>query len=103
MEPNVFMGYLTHGIACVLSSFGHEQYPSNSIDSLCLITKYLNEGIGFPVGFAKAMYYLSTFQKIFMERNVFLGYPTRGIASVLSSFGHEQYPSNNIDLWCLIT
>jgi hypothetical protein len=32
MEPNVFLGYLKKGIASVLSSFGHEQYPSNSLD-----------------------------------------------------------------------
>jgi len=34
-----------------------------------------------------------------MKPNVFLGYPTRGIASVLNSFGHEQYPSKgNVNL-----
>jgi len=32
MEPNVFMGYIERGIASVLSSFGHEQYPSNNLD-----------------------------------------------------------------------
>jgi len=32
MEPNVFMGYLERGITCSLSLFGHEQYPSNSLD-----------------------------------------------------------------------
>jgi len=32
MEPNVFIGYLERGIACSLSLFGHEQYPSNSLD-----------------------------------------------------------------------
>jgi hypothetical protein len=31
-----------------------------------------------------------------MEPNVFLGYPARGIADVLSSFDHKQYPSNNL-------
>jgi hypothetical protein len=31
MEPNVFLGYLKWGIACSLSIFGHEQYPSNSL------------------------------------------------------------------------
>jgi len=30
MEPNVFMGYPTRRIACVLNSFEHEQYLSNS-------------------------------------------------------------------------
>ncbi len=39
-----------------------------------------------------------------MEPNVFMGYPAKGIVSVLNSFGHEQYPSkSDISLWCLIT
>jgi len=32
MEPNVFLGYLMRGIASVLSSFGHEQYPYGSLN-----------------------------------------------------------------------
>jgi hypothetical protein len=32
MEPNVFMGYPKRGIACLVSPFRHEQYPSNSLD-----------------------------------------------------------------------
>jgi hypothetical protein len=32
MEPNVFLGYPMKGTSCVLNSFGHEQYSSNSID-----------------------------------------------------------------------
>jgi hypothetical protein len=32
MEPNVFMGYPKRGIACLVSLFGHEQYPYNSLD-----------------------------------------------------------------------
>jgi hypothetical protein len=39
-----------------------------------------------------------------MELNVFLGKPKRGIVSVLSSFGHEQYPFNIVNPclhpWC---
>jgi hypothetical protein len=27
---------------------------------------------------------------------VFMGYLTKDIANVLSSFGHEQYPYNNV-------
>jgi hypothetical protein len=53
MEPNVFLGYPDKGTTCVLSSFGHEQYPSKSIDPWCLIIEYLNEGIGFLVGFGR--------------------------------------------------
>jgi len=32
MKPNVFLGYIERGIASVLSSFGHEQYPFDSLD-----------------------------------------------------------------------
>jgi hypothetical protein len=76
MEPDVFLGYPTRDIVNVLSSFGHEQYPSNSINPWCLITKYPIEGIGFLVGFGKVTQYPSMFQKIYiMEPNVFMGYP----------------------------
>jgi hypothetical protein len=64
MEPNVSMRYLTRGITDVLSSFGHEQYPSNNVDPWCLIIKHPDEGTGFLVGFGKAMQYPSTCQKI---------------------------------------
>jgi hypothetical protein len=37
-----------------------------------------------------------------MEFNEFLGYLARDITNVLSSFGHEHYPSNIVDPWCLI-
>jgi hypothetical protein len=64
MEPNVFLGYLVWGIACVLNNFGHEQYPfKNDVDPWCLITEYFNEGISFLVGFNRAMQYLVTCQK----------------------------------------
>jgi hypothetical protein len=56
MEPNVFSRYLVWGIVGVLSSFGHEQYPSkNDVDPWCLMTKYPNEGIGSLVDFSLAM------------------------------------------------
>ncbi len=32
MEPKGFMGYLEGGSACELSSYGHEDYPSNSLN-----------------------------------------------------------------------
>ncbi len=32
MEPNIFLGYPKRGIACSLNPFGHEQYPSDSLD-----------------------------------------------------------------------
>jgi hypothetical protein len=32
MEPNVFMKYLKRGIAGVLSSFGHDQYPFDNLN-----------------------------------------------------------------------
>jgi hypothetical protein len=52
------------GIASVLSIFGHEQYPSNSVGPWCLIIEYLNEGIGYHVGFGRATLYPFTFQTI---------------------------------------
>ncbi len=65
MELNVFLAYPTRGITSVLSSFGHEQYPSKSdVNPWCLITKYLNKGIGFLVGFDRAAKYPSMCQKI---------------------------------------
>jgi hypothetical protein len=66
MEPNVFLGQTMKGIVGVLCSFEVEHYPSNSIDSWCLITEYPNEGIHFCflVGFGRAMQYLSMYQTI---------------------------------------
>jgi hypothetical protein len=32
MEPNVFLGYPKKGIACLMSPFGHEQYPFTNLD-----------------------------------------------------------------------
>jgi len=51
------------GIVGVLCSFEVEHYPSNSIDSWCLITEYPNEGIHFCflVGFGRVMQYLSMY------------------------------------------
>jgi hypothetical protein len=31
------MGYFVKGIANVLSTFGHEQYPSNSVEPMVII------------------------------------------------------------------
>jgi hypothetical protein len=36
-------------------------------------------------------------KRYIMEPNVFMGYPKRGIASLMSSSGHEQYPFNSLD------
>jgi hypothetical protein len=65
IKPNVFLGNFIRGIVGVLCSFEDEQYPSNSVNPWCLITKYLNEGIGFLVGFGMIMQYPRKFQKIF--------------------------------------
>ncbi len=45
---------------------------------------------------------LPSLKKYVMEPNVFSGYHIRGIGGVLCSFEHEHYPSNSVDLWCLI-
>jgi hypothetical protein len=58
MKPNVFLGYPKKGIACLVDSFGHEQYPSNSLDqnnSTHDVIMYPNEGIAFLLSFIKAM------------------------------------------------
>ncbi len=65
-----------------------------------VFTKYYKHGIVLLISFSKAMQYLSTFQ--IMELNVFMGQPMRNIVGILCSFEDEQYPSNNIDPWCLI-
>jgi hypothetical protein len=32
-----------------------------------------------------------------MGPNVFTGYPKKGIACLMSPFGHKKYPSNSLD------
>jgi hypothetical protein len=95
MKAYVFMGQPMKGIVSVLCSFEDEQYPSNIINPWCLILEYLNEGIGFLVSFGRVT--LSCVKRYVMELNVFLGCLKRGIADVLNSFGHEQYPFNNLN------
>jgi hypothetical protein len=75
MEPNVFLAYPMMGIVGILSSFGHEQYPSNNVNPWCLITKYLIEGIGFFVGFGEVTQYPSVFQKIYYGAQCIYGIP----------------------------
>jgi hypothetical protein len=65
MESNVFLGYPAKGTIGVLSSFGHEKYHyKNNVDLWCLIIKYLNEGIGFLLGFGRVTQYPVICQKI---------------------------------------
>jgi len=79
MEPNVFLKYLVRGIACVLNSFRHEQYLYKSdIYLWCLSIEYLNEGIGFLVGFGRAMQYPSMCQKICYGAQCTFGIPRKG-------------------------
>jgi hypothetical protein len=96
MEPNVFIRYLTKGIANVLNSFGHEQYPSNNVDPCthpwCLIIKYLNEGIGFLVGFGVVMQYPSKFQKICYRAQKIYGIPYKGYYMCMKYSLYKQYP-----------
>ncbi len=67
------MGYPTKGITDVLNNFGHEQYPSNSVDLWCL--GYPNEGIGSLIGFGKATQYPSMCQKICYGAQCIFGIP----------------------------
>jgi hypothetical protein len=50
-----------------MNLFGHEQYPSSSMDqknSAHGVIMYPNEGVTFLLGFVTATQYLSKFQKI---------------------------------------
>jgi hypothetical protein len=42
MELNAFMRYPNEGIACLVNPFGHEQYPSNSLNK--------NNYFDYPLG-----------------------------------------------------
>jgi hypothetical protein len=63
------------GIVGVLCNFEHEQYPSNNVNPLCLITEYPNGGIGFLGGFGRATQYPSTCQKICYGAQCIFGIP----------------------------
>jgi hypothetical protein len=52
--------------------------------------EYPKQGIVLLLGFGRVCNTLPSFKKTYMEPNVFMGYPSKGIADVLSSFGHEQ-------------
>ncbi len=98
MEPNVFLGYLVRGIAYVLSRLGHEQYPSNNVDPLCLNYKIQLTRVLVSLSIFIGLRNTPPHVKIYvMEFNVFIGYPKRGIACLVNPYGHEQYPSNNLD------
>ncbi len=85
------------GIACVLNSFGHMNIPFQKRRPTCLITKYLNECIGFLVGFGRATNTPPCFKIYVMEPNVFFGYLEKGIVCSFSLSGHEQYLSDSLN------
>jgi hypothetical protein len=94
-ETLYIFGMPAWGIARVLNSFTDEQYLfKGDINLWCLITKCLNEGIGFLVRLRNTPPRVKIYV---MEPNVFLEYLKRGITSVLNSFGHEQYPIDSLD------
>jgi hypothetical protein len=97
MKSNVFLKQHVKGIVGVLFSFEDEQYISNSIDPWCLIIEYPNEGIGFLVGFGRVLRYSSTCQNICYGAQCIYGYLEKGNAYSLTLFGHEQYPSKNLN------
>jgi hypothetical protein len=80
-----------------LCGFEDEQYPSYSVDPLCLIIEYPIEGIIFLIGFVGLCNTLPHVKIYVMEHNVFLGYLKRGVACSLNLFGHEQYLFNSLD------
>jgi len=101
MEPNVFLGYLAKGIANVLNSFGHQQYPSNSINPWCLIIKYFHYTLmSILVSLLVLVGLCNTpphVKRYVMEPNEFLGYLKKGIACLVNPSKHEQYPFNSLD------
>jgi len=58
------MQQLIRGIACLLCSFEHEQYPSNNVNPQCLIIEHPNDSIVFLGSFGRSMQYPSTCQTI---------------------------------------
>jgi len=101
MEPNVFLGYPTRGIANVLNNFGHEQYSSNSVDPWCLIIKYPHYTLMRILVSLLVLVGLSNIpplvKRCVMEPIEFLGFLKRGITCLVNPSRHEQYPSNSLN------
>ncbi len=74
MEPNVFMGYLIWGIASVLCSFEHEQYPSNNVDPWCLFIEYPNDSLVSLEILVELHNIPQCVKRYVMEPNLFFGY-----------------------------
>jgi hypothetical protein len=85
----LFLEQLIRGIAGVLFSFEHEQYPSSSVNPWCLITKYPNDGIVFLGGFGRGMQYPPHVKQYVMEPSVFMGYLEKGITCSLNISCHK--------------
>jgi len=67
MEPNVLLRYPERGFARSSNFFGHEQYPSDSLDQNNLthgVYEVPNEGIAFLLSFVKVTQYFFKFQTI---------------------------------------
>jgi hypothetical protein len=77
------------GIASVLCHFEHEQYPSNSVNPWCLITKYSNEDIGFLVCFGRVTQSPCMCQKICDRAQCIFAIPWEGYCMFIESFTHK--------------
>jgi hypothetical protein len=68
--------------------------------------KYLKQGTTLLIGFSRDMKYFSKFQNIHYGVQCIYGIAWERYYRCIDNFGHEQYPSNNIDPyvqpWCLI-
>ncbi len=85
--PNVFLEYPVWDIVGVLSSFGHEQYPfKRDVNLWCLIIEYLNEGIGFLVGFGRVTQYPVMCQNICYGARCIFGTFREGYCKCIESF-----------------
>jgi hypothetical protein len=92
MQPNEFLGYLKRGIACLVSPFEHEQYPSNSMDQNIFYPwcyRVAQQRYCVASRFCWATQYLFKFQKIEYGAQTILRLPEWGITHSLSILFYE--------------
>jgi len=85
----LFLEQLIKGIVGVLFSFEHEQYPSSSVNSWCLITNILMTilfSLEVLVGACNTPPHV---KRYVMEPKVFMGYLERGITCSLNISCHK--------------
>ncbi len=89
MEPNVLLRYPERGFARSSNFFGHEQYPSDSLDQNNLthgVYKVPNEGIAFLLSFVKVTQYFFKFQTIWHGAQIISRVPRKGYGMFIEYF-----------------